>query len=282
MPPESGPLSSHAADLAAGGRFAFGENWSRFLGTVTPARVAEAESSLRDMLGVTTLDGRSFLDIGCGSGLFSLAARRLGARVYSFDYDPDSVGCAQALRRQYRPEDGEWTIEAGSILDSGYVGSLGTFDVVYSWGVLHHTGAMWAGVEQAFRPVRPGGLCLIALYNRQPLLTSWWRVVKRTYLRCPVPLRPAYVAPFFLYSALAGLASDLVRAEDPRRRYHGRGRRGMSMWFDMVDWVGGWPFEVATPAEVVGFAQRHGLTLVRQRTVGRRHGCNEFVLRRGD
>src|SRR5205807_740046 len=127
--------------------------------------IAEAESSLKRMLEVESLAGRSFLDIGSGSGLFSLAARRLGARVRSFDYDPQSVACTRELRRRFYPDDADWQIEEGSVLDEGYVRALGTFDVVYSWGVLHHTGAMWRALAHAALPVAVGGKLFIAIYN---------------------------------------------------------------------------------------------------------------------
>lgn len=272
--------SQATAEIARGERFAFGRNWQQFLNLLDDERIAEAESSLRAMLQITDLRGRSFLDIGCGSGLFSLAARRLDARVHSFDYDEQSVVCAQELRRRYRPDDGDWTIQAGSVLDAKFMGRLGTFDVVYAWGVLHHTGHMWAAVEQALRPVRPGGRLWLALYNHQPLLTPWWKLVKGAYRHVPAALRPMYALPFFCYVGIAGLAGDLARGVDPRRRYRGRGRRGMSLWYDVLDWVGGWPFEVAAPEEVLAFARARGFTLVGLKTVAGRNGCNEFLLQR--
>jgi len=130
----------HAAEIEAGQRFAFGENWRRFLESLSEERILEAERSLREMLELPSLAGLSFLDVGCGSGLFSLAARRLGARVHSFDYDPASAACAAELRRRYFPGDDTWTVEEGSVLDPPFLASLGTFDVVYSWGVLHQAG----------------------------------------------------------------------------------------------------------------------------------------------
>src|SRR3954471_7639318 len=120
-------------------RFGFGQNWMRYLSSVDEKRIAQAEHSLVDWLG--DLHGLRFLDIGCGSGLFSLAARNLGAEVLSFDYDRQSVACAEELRRVYRPGDAGWRIEQGSVLDRAYLASLGAWDVVYSWGVLHHTGS---------------------------------------------------------------------------------------------------------------------------------------------
>jgi len=136
-------MRSQFLEIARGERFRFGENWKHFLGSLNETRIAEAEKSLKEMLQAEKLSGKSFLDVGSGSGLFSLAAKRLGARVHSFDYDPESVACTMELRRRYFDEDSDWTIEEGSVLDANYIDALGKFDIVYSWGVLHHTGQMW-------------------------------------------------------------------------------------------------------------------------------------------
>src|SRR5262245_45349652 len=138
--PTASTASSYYSEVARGERFAFGKNWQEFLRIIDETRIRQAEDSLAVMLRESTLVGKSFLDIGCGSGLFSLAARRLGARVHSFDFDADSVACADELRRRYFQGDPQWTIEQGSVLDSHYMSALGNFDIVYSWGVLHHTG----------------------------------------------------------------------------------------------------------------------------------------------
>src|SRR5229473_3051952 len=124
----------HSGEILGGERFAFGENWARFLALLDDQRIKDAEESLQSKLGVENLAGKSFLDVGSGSGLFSLAARRLGARVHSFDYDPRSVACTGELKRRYFPDDGRWVVETGSALDADYLRSIGKFDIVYSWG----------------------------------------------------------------------------------------------------------------------------------------------------
>jgi 2-polyprenyl-3-methyl-5-hydroxy-6-metoxy-1,4-benzoquinol methylase len=261
-------------------RFAFGDNWRHFLDTVNDTRIERAEASLREMLGVTSLVGRRFLDIGSGSGLFSLAARRLGAEVHSFDFDPQSVACAEELKRRYRPGDPLWRIERGSVLDADYLRPLGRFDIVYSWGVLHHTGEMWKAIENAMQTVNAGGLLFIAIYNDQGVGSVWWARVKRTYNRLPWPLQIVYVTAFAAALEAAAVSLSLVRLQ-PRRildrwcRYENV--RGMSRWHDIVDWIGGYPFEVARPDAVVSFCADRGFSVRRLKDCGGRMGCNEFV-----
>src|SRR5947207_6418716 len=178
-------MSTHAIEIDRGTRFEFGKNWARFLGSLDDNRIAQAEASLRTMLETSDLEGQSFLDIGSGSGLFSLAARRLGARVHSLDYDPQSVTCAKELRRRYFNNDSDWRIEEGSALNADYLKSLGSFDVVYSWGVLHHTGEMWRALENAQLPVKVGGKLFIAIYNDMGSKSRRWKWIKTTYNELP-------------------------------------------------------------------------------------------------
>lgn len=260
-------------------RFAFGKNWQRFLRMLNEARIAKAEASLRDMLQVENLHQQSFLDAGCGSGVFSLAAMRLGARrVHSFDYDRDSVGCAQELKRRFFPGAPNWTIEQGDVLSPAYLSPLGQFDVVYSWGVLHHTGNMHLAFENVISMVAPKGKLFIAIYNDQGLASRGWMFVKRCFSRWPV-LRPFIVAWFGLYFIVRDFFVDLlIFARNPFQRYYRRNDpRGMAFWPDLLDWLGGYPFEVASVQHVTDFFTSRGFDLLRLDDVSHYSGNNQFV-----
>lgn len=264
-------------------RFEFGANWREFLAVLTPQRIARAEASLAEMLETGSLAGRRFLDIGCGSGLFSLAARRMGAHVVSFDFDPLSVACANELKRVHFPDDAGWHVMQGSVLDADLMRSLGSFDIVYSWGVLHHTGSMWEAIAAACSAVNPDGRLFIALYNDQGPKSAWWMRVKRTYNALPRWLQTPYMLAFGAALEAGALGVSIARLRpkqflDRWRRYDNV--RGMSRWHDVVDWVGGYPFEVASPDAVLRFCRARGFNLLQLKTCGGKMGCNEFVFGR--
>ncbi len=252
--------------------FDFGANWRRYLRLVDETRIESAVVSLRSMLGVKSLEGLRFLDAGCGSGLFSLAAHCMGAQVWGMDLNPAAVACAEELKRRFGNEAPRWKIIQGSILDANLLQGLGTFDVVYSWGVVHHTGSMWQALETVAERVAPGGSLFIAIYNDQGALSGYWAQVKRLYNASGLG-RAAVIAVHAPY--LIGLRW-LVRRVGKR----GGPERGMNLWYDMHDWLGGYPFEVATPERVRAWLAWRGFRMLREKTCGRRHGCNEFVAQR--
>ena len=268
-------------EVAQGSRFEFGKNWTAFLKVLDEERIITAEKSLLEMLGIETLEGKSFLDIGSGSALFSLAARRMGATVYSLDYDPQSVACAQELKRRYFTDDENWTIEQGSVLDCKYIESIGQFDIVYSWGVLHHTGSMWQALKNAGTRVKlDGGILFIAIYNDQASVSKRWTKIKKYYCSGNKFTKTFMLLIYILYSIQRSFIGDIIKYNNPIARYKEyKKSRGMSRFHDWKDWLGGYPFEVAKPEEIFNFYRDKGFSLDKIKTCCGGIGCNEYVFK---
>jgi 2-polyprenyl-6-hydroxyphenyl methylase/3-demethylubiquinone-9 3-methyltransferase len=274
--------TQHEREITAGRRFSFGRNWANFLKRLNQTRIAEAEKNLIEFLGEKSLAGRAFLDVGSGSGLSSLAARRLGATVTSFDYDGQSVACTEELRRRYLPDDPSWIIEQGSVLDTQYLAGLGQFDIVYSWGVLHHTGAMWQAMGNLKPMVKSGGLLFIAIYNDCGEVSRSWLERKRRYNALPQVLRPFYAIYVWMPQELRALAGSMRSGELRtyiRELTSASSGRGMSWLHDVVDWVGGYPYEYASVMDITEFYRRDGFEPVKVRE-NRSFGCHQLVFKR--
>lgn len=259
-------------------RFAFGKNWKRYSKGVGSNEIDKAKKSLAFIAEGHDPTRSSFLDIGSGSGLFSRAAYELGfSRIVSFDYDQDSVEATQAMQKAAGADKARWTIARGSVLDEPYMNSLGLFDVVYSWGVLHHTGALWKALDLAARAVAPNGALMIALYNDQGWISRYWALVKKAYVSAPLLGKGTMLLFFWAYFGIGLFLADIVRLRNPFARHSAGDVRGMRFFTDVIDWIGGFPFEVASPAQVASFLKERGFQLKQQTLAGRRHGCNEFL-----
>lgn len=259
--------------------FSFGKNWQDFVHFhLTGERTAEAVRSLAEFLEVKRLDGLTFLDIGCGSGLFSLAAYRLGAKkIVSFDTDLFSVRCCEYLKeKEGNPEN--WVVAAGSILDEAFLRTLDKAAIVYSWGVLHHTGDMWRAIRNASSLAKPGGLLFIGIYNKVNGIfgSRTWLVLKRLYNAFP------YAGKRFLEFFFVTLIifSMLLRFRNPVSEIKNyKSRRGMSFWIDIRDSLGGYPYEFSSPEEVIKFCRDELRFKVEKVKTVENLGVNEFLFR---
>ncbi|GMQ78986.1 MAG: class I SAM-dependent methyltransferase [Anaerolineae bacterium] len=259
--------------------FSFGKNWRNFVSVLNEEHIYQAQDSLRTMLRKDRLDGLRFLDAGCGSGLFSLAALRLEAReVVSFDSDSESLQCAHYLNEKYGPLP-QWKIAQGSVLDRNWLTSLGKFDVVYSWGVLHHTGDLWQALDNIIIPVSPKGTLFISIYNDQGIISKFWKTVKRIYNRSPKAIGLLMATCWYIVVIINKIILGVARMQSPRVWFQSAGMRGMNIWYDAVDWVGGYPFETARSEDVFRFYRDRGFALV-EMILKKGSGCNEYVFTR--
>ena len=259
--------------------FNFGKNWKNFLKNFNEKSIDEAEKQLCFMLETENLKNKTFLDAGSGSGLHSLAALRLGAKVHSFDYDIQCVECNKYLKDRYAKDNADWQIDKASVLDENYINEIGKYDIVYSWGVLHHTGNMRKAFKNLLKTVNDGGLCFVAIYNDQGINSIRWRKIKRLYCQGFIGRTVVKIVylPYFLFRTLL---NEILKRRNPFtvfKRY--RTNRGMSVYYDWIDWLGGYPFEVAKPEVIIEYFRKNGYILEKLRT-NQGLGCNEFVFRK--
>jgi SAM-dependent methyltransferase len=255
-------------------RFAFGKNWQSYsINSLTPARIEQSCRAFRDLVAGIDLRGRRFIDIGYGQGLSLIAAAQMGATVMGIDVDQDNI---EAFRRVQQaigyPE--VITIRGASILDDGFVNEhRGRFDIVHSWGVLHHTGDMRKAIENACALVAAEGYFICAIYNRH-WTSPVWKIIKWSYNNLPGPLQRAMIS--LLYPVIY-VAKLLVTRENPKQM-----DRGMDFLHDVVDWIGGYPYEYADIEEIRNDVSRQGFNCLRMRAAQVPTGCNEFVFQKTD
>ena len=211
-----------------------------------------------------------------------MAARDLGAKVVSVDIDDSSLECAKYLKSKFYPNDKNWIILKGSALDKKFLDSLGKFDIVYSWGVLHHTGDMWEALEYVGSLIKDNGLLYIALYNKHkgfPFSSEDWLKIKKLYNKSPKIGKKLLEILFAFYNIMAIV---LIRKSNPItyiKNYDKISGRGMDFWTDLVDWLGGYPYEFASIDEICKFFERKGFKLIKlNKSDG--YGCNEFLFKK--
>jgi 2-polyprenyl-6-hydroxyphenyl methylase/3-demethylubiquinone-9 3-methyltransferase len=252
--------------------FDFGNNWAAYSADIlNPLRVEEAVLSLRKLLGSQSLEGKSFLDVGCGSGLFSIAASFLGAdKVVAFDLNLKSVQVSKENYARFVTKSVHSSTQfiQGDILDLSFMKQLGDFDIVYSWGVLHHTGQMWKAIRNTAGCVKDVGTLVIAIYNRH-WSSFFWKVVKIMYNQSP-----QFVCDIlnYLCGGVMFISRWIVTGTNPLNQ-----PRGMDFWYNVIDWLGGYPYEYATPTEIQRFVENLGYKTIKINPPPTQTGCNEYV-----
>ncbi len=252
--------------------FDFGKNWQEFSeDSLDDERFLEVQKSVGDLVGVERIENKTFLDIGCGSGIFAISAKKLGAsKVVGFDVLKSSVESAKANKDKFAKDESIDFFEQ-SILKEGY-DQFGKFDVIYSWGVLHHTGNMWKAIKNAMELVDKNGVFVIAIYNKH-WTSPVWRIIKWLYNKSPKFFKLIMIWIFYVVIAAAKF---LVTGKNPFKKK----KRGMSFYYDVVDWVGGYPYEYASKKELVDFFEKNNFKLEKFVKAEVPTGCNEFVFKK--
>lgn len=254
-------------------RFAFGKNWQSYSqNALTPERVKEARQAFCELVAEIDLPGKRFIDIGFGQGLTLILAAESGASVIGIDIDEDNMRAMQitskALECKQIPE-----VHIASILDAAFLETNKKgFDIVHSWGVLHHTGDMKKAIKGACTLVAERGYFICSIYNKH-WSSPLWKIIKWSYNKVPVILQRLIVG--LLYPVIY-VAKWIVTRRNPKTK-----ERGMDFFHDVVDWVGGYPYEYATEKEICTLIEVEGFKCLRIKSAQTPTGCNEFVFQKG-
>ncbi len=263
--------------------FSFGKNWQDFLKWLDDTKVEAAKKYLIEFIGgEDRIVWKTVIDFWSGSGLMSLGYALIGAaKVTSIDIDDASIACTEFLRKKFNISPDVWEIKKWSVLDTSFVESLGKFDIVYSWWVIHHSGDMWKGLENIVSLTKEDGLLYVAIYNDSKVFLEWtspfWVKAKRLYSSSRF-LRPLMKIVYTTYLIL-GLVAYGKNPISYIKNYRETALRGMDFFIDIEDWLGGYPYEYASYEEMSDFYTKKGFTLVKWTRV-RSIACNEFLFQK--
>ena len=284
-------------------KFSFGKNWISYSKNITKKNISNSEKDLKFFLK-NNIKNKDFLDIGCGSGLSSFAARNLRANVTSYDKDFFSTKCTKELKKKYCKNDKKWKIlNYGDVLNSNFCKRLGKFDIIYSWGVLHHTGNQKKALENIFFNSKKGSIFFIALYNDQGTKSKNWKIIKYTYnfLRF-WPIQVIFASLIMLINILRVHVFTFNNVSINFKKYKNNPKliiknqfrafktflsyiknykryRGMSYWHDQIDWIGGYPYEVSKPNDIINFFKQKNCKLMKIK-INKGYGNNIYLFKK--
>lgn len=259
-------------------QFDFGQNWVNFSKkALTKERILAAQCDFMRLFGSIGLNDKLFLDIGFGQGITILLAKEAGAKVFGNDINPK---CMEALTNtaECMGVSADFPVVIGSILDTSTISQISQmikagqkYDIVHSWGVLHHTGNLKIALYNAASLVTDGGYLVIAVYN-----SHWssrvWRIIKKFYCISPKAVKIVMVSIFY---PIICIAKIFVTGKNPLNQ-----ERGMDFFYDVVDWIGGYPYEYASIVEIINNLKHSGFKCIYTKQATVPTGCNEFVFRK--
>lgn len=257
--------------------FSFGRNWQSYRRNIQRRKddrlaVQMAINDIVEWLGQETVRGKTVVDVGCGSGIHSLAFHLLGARrIVSFDMDPDSVAATITFWAS-AGEPNNWKIVQGSVLDDEFMNGLGSFDIVYSWGVLHHTGDMWRAIGKCRTLIGPEGLFWMSIYTKGPNYSAHVAVKER------FNAASWFGQKRMIWKIIAKRMAKLTRTGQNPFKWNKMKQRGMTSYHDLIDWLGGLPYEVAGKDEIEAYCCSTGLQLVKSNIRGE-GACSIYLLK---
>tara|TARA_B100001063_G_C16709692_1_gene527317 strand:+ start:122 stop:1153 length:1032 start_codon:yes stop_codon:yes gene_type:complete len=112
---------------------------------------------------IKKIKGKKILDMGCGSGRFTSAFAKLGAKkVYGVDLGSDGISVAKKLTKKFNIKNA--TFKNASVLNMPFKNNY--FDFVFCKGVLHHTGNLKRGLDEFIRMIKINGYGYLYLYGR--------------------------------------------------------------------------------------------------------------------
>jgi len=233
-------------------------------------------SDFKILMNNENISGKTFLDIGFGQGLSLLNATTLGAKTVGCDINPKCKEVLELNKQKYPAlKDTTIPVVVGSITEKETVERIKTynnkFDIVHSWGVLHHTGKMWKSIDICSDLVNNNGELIISIYNKHWSSASW-KLIKWFYNISPQFIRWFMIKIFYL---IIMIAKFLVTMQNPLKK-----ERGMNFYYDIIDWIGGYPYEYATLDEITDYICKKGYVLISKKKAQVPTGCNEFIFRR--
>ena len=256
--------------------FKFGENWKNFSNLIDNNRLKEAVTSLKKLTNKKSLNNLSFLDIGCGSGLCSLAAIQLNCKkIYAIDQDEQSIKTTKKVLQKSRFK--KVKVEKKDLFT---LNEKEKFDIVYSWGVLHHTGNMLEAIKKSTKMVSKNGMLILALYKKTKLC-NLWKIEKYIYKSSPKVIQN-FIKNLFIF--LFKLAMILKRKNFSNYINDYKTKRGMDFYHDVHDWLGGYPYESISIEEISKIMDKFGYKMIRSFQVKKQigffgTGCDEYVFK---